>query len=352
MEYGESLVKGGITYDHKCECCGYEKHRVQGVIRYVYFILESIPLFPVSRNIKLECVECLHIVEPHSIESKLKQSLMKSAFTIYQFIFRFIGILLIAYALLNWWQSSQLQQKQIAHIVSYPQINDFFLIDYRKLSDDLRPNEKYRIAKVIDITGDTVSLVYGNFFYAYQSSFEDAISRGQTRAFSYFSKNSTHYTFAEFKDLLKQEAIVTAARPEGNFLFGNLVINDTGYRVSATYNPGEREYASGLAFEQASYLQNYKLKAFEKFQKSAELGFALGQIKLAEYYLVGDVVASDLHSALYWLELAAMQSYKRAIKKYTIVCQQTKGCDEGQFYQRLINSGVNLTVNKSGFKLD
>lgn len=352
MDYSESLVNGGVTYQHKCTCCENNKHHVKGVIRYAYFILESLPLFPVGRTIKLECSECLNIVEHNDIESALRRTLTKTSFTIYQFAFRFLGVFLIAYGVFSWWQSTVEKRAEVEYIVNFPQINDFFLLDYRKISNDLRPNEKYRVAKIIDMTGDTISFAYGNFFYSYQSSFEGAISSGQTRSFSYFSKNSYHYTIDEFNALYRKGGVVKAARPKANMLFGNFVINETGYQVGGAYNPGERQFASGLAFEQANYLQDYKFKAFQQFEKSADMGFSLGQIKLAEYYLAGDVVHTDFQSALYWLEAAALQSRERAIKKYVIVCQQTKGCDERGFYQRLIDNGVNLTVNNSGVSLD
>ncbi len=346
MEYGESTTNGGVTYQHQCSHCGGNKHHVKGCIRYAYVFLQSLPLYPVGRRIELECTECLTRVDQQGIDAQLYKQLLGSAFTIYQFLIKFTGLILLIYLAASWWQERQAEQRQLEQLVSYPQINDFLLIDYRKLNNHYRPHEKFRIAKVVDLTGDTVSVIYGNFFYQHQSSFEEAISSGQTRAFSYFGKNSHNFTQAQFTDLYQREGIVKAARPEGNMLFGNFIISDTGYQVSTSYIPGEREYASGLAFERASYIEDHLVKAFMKFEQSATQGFAAGQIKLAEIYLAGDVVKSDFDTALYWLEQASLQSNKRAIKKFAIVCQQTKACDLASFYQRLLDFGVNITVNK------
>ncbi|NMP33181.1 sel1 repeat family protein [Thalassotalea sp. M1531] len=346
MEYGESLINGGVTYQHKCECCGCEKHNVQGAIQYAYLFLESLPFYPVGRSVTLECAECLHITKPQDLDSALYKQLLSSVFTIYHFVLKFFGLFLVCYLMFSWWQSEQEESRITENLVSYPQINDFMLLDFRKISKDMRPHEIYRIAKVVDITGNTVSLAFGNFFYKHESSFEDAIMSGQTRAYSYFGKNNHNFSIAQLATLLEREAIVRAARPEGNMLFGNYVINDTGYRMGSTYIPGERKYASGLAFEQATYIQEHNIKAFFKFEESANLGFALGQIRLAELYLAGEIIETDLSKALYWLEQASMQSYERAIKKYSIVCQQTKGCDVQAFYSRLIDAGVNLSVNE------
>jgi len=346
MEYSESLIDGGVTYRHKCQCCGNEKHHVMGSIKYAYLFLESLPIYPTGRHIILECSECLHITLPDDVDKTLYRHLSSSIFTVYHFAIKFLGLFLLLFVMLNWWQSQQEQTRVVQNIVSYPQINDFMLLDYRKLSGNTRPHEKFRIAKVIDITGETVSLAYGNFYYRHQSSFREAIASGQTRAFSYFGKSSHNFKVSELEDLFSQGGIVKAARPQGNMLFGNFIIHDTGYKVGSTYIPGERQYASGLAFEQATYLQEYEVKALAKFEESAYLGFALAQIKLAELYLEGDVLETNLNKALYWLELAALQSYEKAIKKYAIVCNQTKSCDLNAFYQRILDAGVNLTVNK------
>ncbi|MFD2167441.1 hypothetical protein ACFSJY_14395 [Thalassotalea euphylliae] len=348
MEYSESVINGGVTYGHKCAYCGNEKHHVKGAIKYTYLILESLPLFPVGKSVRLECTECLHIAERQDMASELYQKLSGSVFTIYHFLLKFLGVFLIAYGAYYWYQADNAHTLQTEKIVSYPQINDFMMIDYRHLSDDLRPHQRYRVAKVVDLTGDTVSLAVGNFYYRHESSFRDAIASGQTRAFNYFGKNHLNLRITKLNALYEAGGVTEAARPEGNMLFGNFVINDTGYRVGATYIPGEREYASGLAFEEANYLQDHEVEAFQRYEKSANMGFSLAQMKLAEYYMAGEVVEPNFHKALYWLESASLQSNERAVKKFTIVCSQTKGCDVNAFYQRLLDNGVNLTVNHQG----
>ena len=348
MEYSESFVDGGIVYEHKCQRCGGDKHFVNGAIKYAFFYLESLPFCPVGRRVQLTCADCGHVAKTKDIASDLYAKLLASSFTIYQFILRCAGAFLLLYLLFSWWQKHVQAQENTAQLVATPAINDFLLFDARKLPIALRPEQKYQVAKIVDITGDTISLTFGNFYYRFQSSFRDAIASGQVRSFGYFEKNHRLYSYDQMQQLLANEAIVTAARPEGNMLFGNYVINDTGYHVGSTYYPGERQYASGLAFEQAHYLKGYKQEAFNKFTQAAELDFVLAQIKLAEYYLASDVVEADFQQALYWLEQASLQSNERAIKKYAIVCQQTKGCDVNSFYQRVIDSGVNLTVNIKG----
>ena len=342
MEYGESSFNGGITYQHKCQSCGHSKHNVKGGISYSYLFLQSLPLFPTGRHVQLECTNCLQLVGKAEIDKALYQQLLGSAFTIYHYLVKFIGTFLLCYFIYLWIQALETERNQTQHIVNAPQINDFMLFDNRQLTDAYRPHEKYRIGKVVDVTGDTISLVLGNMVYSHKSSFRDAIASGQTRAFSYFGKKHHHFQIDDLQQLHRRDGVLIAARPDGNVLYGNFIINDIGYRLSASYIPGEREYASGLAYEQASYIQDHMVEAFVKFEKSAQLGFSEGQIKLAEIYLAGELVKPDFSLALFWLEQASFNSYERAIKKYAIVCEQTKDCDLPAFYQRLIDHGVNL----------
>jgi len=68
-------------------------------------------------------------------------------------------------------------------------------------------------------------------------------------------------------------------------------------------------------------------------------------------YLNGQYVEKNLSQALFWFEQAAVQSYKPAILKYVIVCEQVPSCDLAAFYQLLISVGVNIKVREMEVKL-
>lgn len=346
MEYSQSSINGGVTYHHVCEKCGHEKHHVKGAIKYAFIFLESLPMFPVGRSVSLECADCAYVTPQELIDESLKQQLHNNIFTIFHFAKKFAGLVLSILLCYFWWQSHVAIEKNTEKIIRAPQIHDYMMLDYRKFSDDLRPNERFRLAKVVDITGDTVSMVYGNYFYKRESAFEDVIKVGQVTNYRYFGKARYHFSYDELYQLYQEQAIVVAGRPEANFLYGTYVLSQQpGYQLSHEYIAGEREYASGLAFEQANYLADHLTDAFGFFEKSAKLGFYLGQIKLAEYYLTGKAVEVNFDQALHWLEMASLQSSETAINKFAIVCKQTRGCDLPAFYQRVIDQGVNLTVN-------
>lgn len=235
--------------------------------------------------------------------------------------------------------------------VSAPQINDIYFLDFRLLSNSLRPNEKYRLAKVVDITGDIVTLQYGSVFYLRQQSLKDSIHYGQLRYRKYFETKRYDFTSERIKEMWKAGAIYLVKRPVLDKLFGNNVSPDKVHYSNEFFVPGKRENASATSFLKSNYIEDNLSQAFELFNQSAQLGFAKGQVNLAQMYLNGQHVEKDLLKALFWFKQAALQSDKSGILKYVIVCEQVSSCNVADFYQLLISEGVNIQVRAVDVKL-
>ena len=263
-------------------------------------------------------------------------------------------ITLLALCLFIYNKSTQSQQENddsLAYLAS-PKIDDIYFLDFRVLSDALRPKEKYRLAKVVDITGDTVTLLYGNMFYLRQQTLKDSIHYGQLRYKGYFESKRYDLTLTQLKAMHDSTAIYMIKRPDLNMLYGNYINDPKPEQTTKRYIPGKRENLEGLSFLKASYLENSLEQAFERLSRSAQLGFAQGQVNLAQMYLNAQYVDKDLSQAMYWFKQAALQSDKAGVLKYVIVCRQVSYCQEGDFYQELSNAGVNIKVRALDFKLN
>ncbi|WP_426358626.1 tetratricopeptide repeat protein [Pseudocolwellia sp. HL-MZ19] len=236
-------------------------------------------------------------------------------------------------------------------IISEPKINDIYFMDFRVIKEDLRPHEKYRIAKVADITGDIITLVYGSFYYQRKHATLNAISYGQLTFKDYFEGKRYDFPHNKVKNLFESGAIYLANRPVQNKLYGNLVVPREEHYRSNRLTYGKQENIKGEAFFNDSFNEMGLEKAFGFFQQSAELGFVKGQINLAQMYIDGEFVNKDFNKALHWLKQASLQSSKSAILKYGIICKQVEACNAGDFYQELNESGVNIKVRKLDFEL-
>ena len=242
----------------------------------------------------------------------------------------------------------QQTKKQTSAIILSPQVNDMYFIDFRLLGDEvnkkLRPTEKYRLAKVVDITGDVVTLLYGAFYYQRQRAAIDSIVYGQLRYEKYFDKKRYDIAHSDLLTMHKNKAIYLAKRPIDNKLFGNYISPIETTKSRGEFTPGKKESRQGEALLQDKYNELGAEHAYKLFQQASELGSPQGQVNLASMYLNGTFVDKDLTKALYWFKVASLQAYKPAILKYVIVCKQFAGCDEYDFYKTLYSSGVNIKV--------
>ena len=236
-------------------------------------------------------------------------------------------------------------------VVSEPKINDIYFIDFRLLTDDLRPHEKYRIAKVADVTGDIITLMYGGFYYQRKHAVINAIYYGQLSFTDYFETKRYDIPHSQVKSMFDSGAIYLANRPIRNKLYGNLVVSEQAHYRSNKLTYGKPENIKGEAFLNDRFNELGLERAFGFFQQSAQLGYAKGQINLAQMYINGQYIDKDFKKALHWLKLASLQSNKTAVLKYGIVCKQVDECNLGDFYQELSNAGVNIKVRKLDFEL-
>ena len=270
----------------------------------------------------------------------------------------FVGSLLViilVYTSTSSVLNTRQETRQTAEYISSPKIDDLYFLDVRLLPGTkpgtLRPNEKYRLAKVVDITGDIVTLVYGNFFYLRQRAIVKSIQYGQLRYPDYFETRRYDFPTTQLAAMKDSGAIYRVKRPVYNTLFGNQISPPKPVYRSSVFIPGKRQNQSGLAQLKSTTQENHLQLAFEHFQASADLGYAPAQINLAHMYLQGQHVKQDLNLALFWFKQAALQSHKPGILKYEIVCKQVPECNILDFFDELIDAGVNVKVRQLDFTL-
>lgn len=345
MEYTESIIHGGITNEITCVECGATEHKVKGIIKSAFFFVEFLPVFPVQKMPFIECAQCQLVSKSSAIPKSSMKKINARLFPFYRLASKFIGLAVLLLALTYWVVGKYQEQSLADRYIAAPQVNDFYFVDFRDISKALRPKQKYRLAKVADITGNTASLVFGNLFYLTQSAIPGSIRRGQVGNVRYFEGKRYDFTFDQLKDMRAAGTIFNVKRPRGNLIYGTPVFTAKQYVTSSVYYPGARQNNEGLAFQEATYVDgNYKT-AFARFSRSAQLGFVYGQVNLGEMYLSDKHGARDVTLALYWFKQASLQSHKKAIEKYVLVCEQVARCHLPQFYQELKQAGVNFYLD-------
>ena len=158
-------------------------------------------------------------------------------------------IIIIAY--FGYYQVYKVNQnsQQTQDIINSPKINDIYFFDFRVLSNNLRPNEKYRLAKVVDITGDIVTLVYGSFYYQRQHAAINSIYYGQLSYKDYFEAKRYDYNHQQIRQKLSTGAIYLAMRPLHDKLLGQRVGPELPSYRSSLFIQGKKENIRGEAFQ-------------------------------------------------------------------------------------------------------
>ncbi|MCJ8321640.1 MAG: sel1 repeat family protein [Colwellia sp.] len=358
MDYRESIVSLGITDKLLCPCCGSQKHRVNSVITYGFYFLEYLPIFPVKRDTQVQCLQCQNLAEV--INNTSDRKLVFSDFSLAFFnklrlLSTFTGSIIIILLLSYYFSEEQEKHRQSQAYIEAPKINDFYYLDYRKTLGDRRPHHNYRVAKIVDITGGTVSLTYGNYFYPLKNSLSDGVSFGQSTNVHYFEKQRQNFSYAELDNLFEQGFIYRVVRPEFSMIGsnravymidGNPVTNTTVVKEKWHYIPGKRENTKGVAYLEAGHINDRFEQAFILLKQSAELGYAPGQTNLAELYLSGIEGSRDVQKAANWLLQAALQGYQPAIEKYRVICQLEETCQIEDFYRALNQAGTSYRIDQ------
>ncbi len=349
MEYAESIIYGDLTEQVNCQRCGAGEHKVNGIIKYAYFLLAFIPFYPVKKTVQLECTQCLQLTNESDLPQALIVKFKKRLFKFHVIAFQFIGLFLLLAMLGYWYADIRQENLQTDQYVIAPKVDDFYFLDYRLMADNLAPSANYRLAKVVDITGDVISLVYSASIYNRESLLSGSIKSGQVLAGKYFSAKRYDFSLEQLKSMREKGAVLAIKRPVDNWLYGILIVKPILFSSYNLISLGPRHNNIGLAYQEASYLKDNFKSAFEQFSLSAEHDYVYGKYNLAQMYLSGKHQGKtgkpDIEKALYWFKQTSFHSNKSAIEKYTILCRKIEACDIGEFYQELLNAGVNLRLN-------
>jgi len=268
-------------------------------------------------------------------------------------VFKLIVVLFILYFIVSKVNKSDIEQIETQRYLSQPSLNDIYFLDIKELTNNVRPKERYRVAKVVDITGHIITLRYGNLLYPNKQSVIDGIRYGQLRYHEYLEPKRYDFSLKSLHGLYEKGAIYKVKRPVHDVLYGNNVSpdkNEIDKENPQIFIPGKREFIEANAVAKSKHIEDYIEQSFALWQQSAQLGYAKGQVALAQAYLSSEYT-KDLNLALYWFKQAALQSNKAGILKYEIVCKQVAQCNIVDFFQQLQSAGVNIKVREVDFSL-
>jgi hypothetical protein len=156
-----------------------------------------------------------HTFESKNVKAKLSISLNKLVLLTFLVVIAYFGY--EKYALHN------AEQTQASVFILTPQVNDIYFLDIRLINNKLNPKHKYRLAKVVSVSGSNVAIVYGRVFYQWQNAVVNSIKYDDLNNNNYFELIPDYIPFSLIKEMRANEAIYLVKRPIRNKLYGKFV---------------------------------------------------------------------------------------------------------------------------------
>ena len=147
--------------------------------------------------------------------------------TLNKFLF-FIGLLIVVYFSYTLYVSNKAEQAETSTLIVDPQVNDIYFLDYRHFSNKLGSDEfehknKYKLAKVIRVSDDNITVVYGRFSYQWQYAVINSIKHGDLSNNNYFTLTPGYIPLSKMEEMKRSGALYLIKRPIQNKLYGNFV---------------------------------------------------------------------------------------------------------------------------------
>ena len=117
----------------------------------------------------------------------------------------------------------QAEKAETSILILTPKVNDIYFLELRLDEDKIERKNKYKLAKVVRITDEGLSIVHGRVFYQWQSAVVSSIQYGELGNHDYFDLIPDYIPFNKIKEMKSNGTIYLVKRPIRNKLYGNLV---------------------------------------------------------------------------------------------------------------------------------
>lgn len=156
----------------------------------------------------------------NSIE--LQQQNNKPALSFNKFV-SLVFLLVMMYFGYERYISHNAEQEETSTFISNPKLNDIYFLDLKVLGEIVEPKNKYKLAKVVRVSDEHLAIVYGKFFYQWQSAVKSSIEYGDLSNKNYFTLIPDYIPLSKIHEMRSNRGIYLVKRPKQNKLYGNRI---------------------------------------------------------------------------------------------------------------------------------
>ena len=157
---------------------------------------------------------------PHAFEIQYRISKLSLSFNKLALLACLIAVFYFGY---DKYTSHKIEQAEASILIDTPKVNDIYFLDFRLLNDKLERKNKYKLAKVVRVSDDSLGIVYGRVFYQWQYSVVNSIQYGDLSYDDYFMIIPEYIPFSKIKKMRENGTIYLIKRPVRNKLYGNFI---------------------------------------------------------------------------------------------------------------------------------
>lgn len=167
-----------------CPNCGQEELYLTVVHRY--FHIYWIPAFPIGKRLEATCKSCHRLwQEPKMLGEMVERSTqVKKDLSTPRLLFA--GVYIVCTIILIAMYTSWKDDRDTAEYIQDPHVSDYYIVH-----TDIDKAYPHIVLCVIDIRGDSLDMMVGQYGYHEPSHAEDAITGGASAMSDYFSDSVT-----------------------------------------------------------------------------------------------------------------------------------------------------------------
>ena len=203
-------VTGQQVTGPQCPNCGNGVFTSFGVQRY--FHLYWIPTFPTKKHVGVECTNCKHAMIDDQIPGMMIDDIRSSVFSTASTLPMFSGLAIIAVLVGFVFYAGERDRQQETAYLDHPAINDYYVVDYTRIFEDVDPDYKYGVMQISAIDGDEITFRLSNYSYNLASGVRDDIRKGTAAKDDYYAQDAIWFDADSLAEMQKDGTIKSIER--------------------------------------------------------------------------------------------------------------------------------------------
>ena len=191
------VIAGDQVHGVQCPNCQNGQFVTFGILNY--FHLYWIPTFLTSKKVGMECTNCKRTLIGDEVPSHFVEQIKERVFTTGRTLPMFSGLFIIALLGLGIAYTVQQDTAREATYLAEPAVNDFYIVDFAKIFEEVDPEYHYGVMQITNVTPTDIEMRVSLIAYNMASGVRDDVREGKAAADSYYEEGIVTFEIGELQ---------------------------------------------------------------------------------------------------------------------------------------------------------